>query len=98
LRENIKFFHPHETAGGIIFCYDFILKLKDLRSVAGLENIRGTDLVKNGVLRRVKNERNILHRTKRWKANWIGHILRRNCLLKHVIEGKIDEKIEGKGK
>ena len=22
-------------------------------------------------------------------ANWIGHILRRNCLLKQVIEGKI---------
>jgi len=24
------------------------------------------------------------------KANWIGHILSRNCLLKHVIEGKIE--------
>jgi hypothetical protein len=22
-------------------------------------------------------------------GNWIGHILRRNCLLKEVIEGKI---------
>jgi hypothetical protein len=22
------------------------------------------------------------------KANWIGHIWSRNCLLKHVIEGK----------
>jgi hypothetical protein len=21
-------------------------------------------------------------------ANWIGHILHRNCLIKHVIEGK----------
>ena len=28
------------------------------------------------------------------KANWIGHILRRNCLLKHVIEGKIKEELE----
>jgi hypothetical protein len=64
LRENITFFHPHETAGGIKYCYDFIPKLKDLRSFAGLENIRGTDLVKNGVLHRVKNERNILHRIK----------------------------------
>jgi hypothetical protein len=27
---------------------------------------------------------------KRRKANWIGHILRRNCLLKHVIEGKLE--------
>jgi hypothetical protein len=41
------------------------------------------------VLRRVKKERNIVHTIKRRKANWIGHILRRNCLLKHVIEGKI---------
>jgi hypothetical protein len=23
------------------------------------------------------------------KANWIGHILRRNCLLQRVTEGKI---------
>jgi hypothetical protein len=38
---------------------------------------------------RVKEERNILHTIRRRKANWIGHILRRNCLLKHIIEGKI---------
>ena len=31
---------------------------------------------------------------KKRKANWIGHILRRNCLLKQVIEGKIKEEIE----
>jgi hypothetical protein len=30
---------------------------------------------------------------KKKKANWIGHILRRNCLLKHVIEGKIEGRI-----
>jgi hypothetical protein len=35
----------------------------------------------------VKEERNIVHTIKRRKANWIGHILRRNCLLKHVTEG-----------
>jgi hypothetical protein len=39
------------------------------------------------VLHKVQ-ERNILHTIKRRKANWIGHILRRNCLLKWVIEGK----------
>jgi hypothetical protein len=27
---------------------------------------------------------------KRRKATWIGHILRRNCLIKHVSEGKIE--------
>jgi hypothetical protein len=43
------------------------------------------------VLQRVKEERNVLH-TIRWrKANWIGHMLRRNCLLSHIIEGKIIE-------
>jgi hypothetical protein len=39
---------------------------------------------------RVKEERNILYRIKRRKANWIDHILRRNCLLKHVAEGNIE--------
>jgi len=38
-------------------------------------------------------ERNIIHTVKRRKANWIGHILRRNCLLKHVIGGKTDVNI-----
>jgi hypothetical protein len=46
------------------------------------------------VLHRVKEERNIVHTIKRRKANWIGHILRRNCLLKHVIEGKLEGRIE----
>jgi len=41
------------------------------------------------VLHRVKEERNIPHTINRRKANWIGHILRRNCLLKYVIEGNI---------
>jgi hypothetical protein len=27
--------------------------------------------------------------SKKGKANWIGHILRRYCLLKHVIEGTV---------
>jgi hypothetical protein len=30
--------------------------------------------------------------------NWIGHILRRNCLLKHVIEGKLEGRIEMTGR
>ena len=46
------------------------------------------------VLHRVKEERNILHTIKRRKANWTGHILRTNCLLKHAIEGKIEGRIE----
>jgi hypothetical protein len=46
----------------------------------------------------VKEERNILHTIKRRKANWIGHILRRNCLLKHVIEGTLEGRIEMTGR
>ena len=35
-----------------------------------------------------------LHEIRKRKANWIGHILRRNCLLKQVIEGKIKGEME----
>jgi hypothetical protein len=58
-----------------------------------MEKINWTDRVKNAkVLRRIKEERIIQHTStiKRRNANWIGHILRRNCLLKHVIEGKLE--------
>jgi hypothetical protein len=46
----------------------------------------------------VKEERNIVHTIKRRKANWIGHILRRNCLLKQVIEGQLEGRIEMTGR
>jgi hypothetical protein len=41
----------------------------------------------------VREGRNILHAIKREKAYWIGHVLHRNCLLKHIIEGNIELKI-----
>jgi len=47
--------------------------------------------VNKKTLQRVNEERNILLKIKRMKANWIGHILRRNCPLKHFIDGNIDE-------
>ena len=54
-----------------------------------------TDHVRNEeVLLRVNEQRNILHEIRKQKANWIGHILRRNCLLQQVIEGKIKGQIE----
>ena len=43
------------------------------------------------ILLRVKEQRNILHEIRKRKANYIAHILRRNCLLQRVIEGKIKE-------
>ena len=45
---------------------------------------------------RVNEQSNILlvHEIRKRKANWIGHILRRNCLLQQVIEGKIKGQVE----
>jgi hypothetical protein len=55
-----------------------------------MDKISWTDHVRNEeVLLRVKEQRNILLEISKWKANWIGHILRRNCLLRQVIEGDI---------
>jgi hypothetical protein len=56
--------------------------------------ISWTNRGRNGeVLHRVKEERNIVHTIKRRKVNWTGH-----CFLKHVIEGKIEGKIEMTGR
>ena len=46
------------------------------------------------MLLRVNEQGNILHEIGKRKANWIGHILRRNCLLKQVIEGRIKGEME----
>jgi hypothetical protein len=45
-----------------------------------------------------KEQRNILHEISKRKADWIGHILRRNCLLRQVIEGKLKGGIEVTGR
>jgi hypothetical protein len=64
-----------------------------------MENISLPDHVRNkDVLLRVKEQRNILHEIRKRKANWIGHILRRNCLLQWVTEGKIQGGIEVTGR
>ena len=60
-----------------------------------MEKISWTDRVRNEeVLLRVNERRNILHEIRKRKTNWIGHILRRNCLLKQVIEGNIKGEME----
>ena len=54
-----------------------------------------TDHVRNEeVLLRVNEQRNILHEIRKRKANWNCHILRRNCFLKQLIEGKIKGEVE----
>jgi hypothetical protein len=59
-----------------------------------MEWINWTSGVKNEVLHGVKGARNTLRTINRRKDNWIGHILRRNCLLEHIAEGNIQERIE----
>ena len=60
-----------------------------------MEKVSWTDHVRSEeVLLRVNEQRNILHEIRKRKANWIGHVLRRNCLLKQVIEGKIKGEME----
>ena len=59
-----------------------------------MEKIRWTDHVRNEVLFRVNEQRNILHEIRKRKANLIGQILRRNCLLNQVIEGKVKGEME----
>ena len=56
------------------------------------------DRVRNEVLLTVKEHRNILHEISKREATWIGHILRGNCLLQRVIEGKIKGGIEVTGR
>jgi hypothetical protein len=64
-----------------------------------MEKISWTDHVRNEeVLLRVKEQRNILPEICKRKANWIGHILRRKCLLQQVIEGKIKGGIDVTGR
>jgi hypothetical protein len=45
-----------------------------------------TDRVRNEVFHEVKEQRNVID-SKRKRANWIGHILRRYYLLKLIIIG-----------
>jgi len=64
-----------------------------------MDKVSWTDGMRNEKgLHRVRKGRNIIHRIKRRKGKWIGHIFRRNCLLKHVIKWKIKESLEVTGR
>jgi hypothetical protein len=67
-----------------------------MRCRGKMEKISWTDRVIYEVLHRVREERRFTHTVERRKANWLGHILHRNCLLKHVTEGKIEEGVTGR--
>jgi len=56
-----------------------------------MEKLIWDDRVKNvEVLKSVQEERNNAHTIKRRKANWIGHVFSRNCLVKHIVEGEVE--------
>jgi hypothetical protein len=64
-----------------------------------MEKISWSDHVRNEeVLLRVKEQKNILHEIRKPKANWIGHILHRDCLLQRVIGETIQGGIEVTGR
>jgi len=58
-----------------------------------MEKISWTAHVSNEeVLSLVQEQRFLVHVIKQRQANWIGHVLRHDCLLKTVLEGKIEGK------
>jgi hypothetical protein len=63
-----------------------------------MEKISWTGRVRNEEVLHSQSGEEYATYSKRRKANWIGHILRRNCLLKHVIEGKIEGRTEVTGR
>jgi hypothetical protein len=64
-----------------------------------MEKISWTDHVRNEeILLKSQGTKEYLHEISKRKANWIGHILRRNCVLQQVIEGKIKGEREVTGR
>ena len=64
-----------------------------------MEKIVRTNSVRNEkVLHTAKKDRNILRAIKRKNANWIGKILRRNCLIKHIFQRKYKRRDRSEGK
>jgi hypothetical protein len=79
--------------------YQKHLESSEMRCWRRMEKISWIDHVRNKeILLTAKEQRNILQEISKWKANWIGYILRRNCLLQWVIEGKIKGGIKVTGR
>jgi hypothetical protein len=80
-----------EVVLGIKYLYD--IEWRRMEKIIWSDHVRNEE-----VLPRVKEQRNILHEIRKRKTNWIGHILRRNCLLQWIIDGKIQRGIEVTGR
>ncbi|KAJ4429480.1 hypothetical protein ANN_21649 [Periplaneta americana] len=58
-----------------------------------MEHVKWTDIIRNkAVLERVGEERMMLKLITKRKRNWLGHWLRRNCLLKDALEGMVNRR------
>ncbi|KAJ4446881.1 hypothetical protein ANN_13581 [Periplaneta americana] len=56
-----------------------------------LERVKWADRMRNeAVLERVGEERMMLKLIRKRKGNWLGHWMRRNCLLKDALEGMVN--------
>ena len=62
-----------------------------------MEKIKWSEKVTNEVLERIAEKRTLLNNILRRKVNWMGHILRRNCLLHDAIGGQMTE-VKGVGR
>ena len=56
-----------------------------------MEKIKWSEKVDNKVLECKGEKRTLLNNIQRRKANWIGHILRINCIHHDAIEGQVRE-------
>ena len=63
-----------------------------------MEKIKWSEKVTNEqALQHIEEKRTVLYNILRRKGNWIGHILRRNCLLHDANEGQMTE-VKGVGR
>ena len=60
--------------------------------------VKWTDKIKNAVVVQIVGEgRIMLELIRKRKGNWLGHWLRRNCLLKDALEGMVNgKKVRGR--
>ena len=72
----------------------------EIRCWRKMEKIGRTERVRSEVVHRVNwgNQYSTYNKKTTSEANWIGHVVGRNCLLKHIIEGKIEVGIEVTGR
>ena len=58
-----------------------------------MKKIKYSTKISNGeVIEHIEEKRTLLNILLPRKANWIGHILRRSCLLHEAIEGQMTER------